>query len=111
MDESDHGFSFAELVVVVAILGALLSVAALALRTVTERGTETACDQERRVVSIAVESYFANHRSDRLPSLPPSDGDEFERGLVSAEVIRGVSTFYDVAADGSLVPASGSPCV
>lgn len=98
------------MLIVIVIVGSLMAVAVLAVRGVADNGTEIACAQDRRVVSTAVESYFANHHVDRLPDQPPSDGDEFERGLVVASVIRDVSTYYDVAADGSLVPEAGSPC-
>ncbi len=106
----DRGFSFVELLVVIAILGALITVTLLAVRGIADRGRETACTQDRRVVTTAIESYFATHRVDHLPGLPPVDGNEFERGLVSAAVIHDVSVYYDVAVDGSLIPESGSPC-
>lgn len=107
---SDAGFSLVELVVVITIIAILTTIVVVGVRGVTDRGTETACAQERRVVAMAIESYFAIHEVDRLPGLPPVDGDQFERGLVSASVIRDVSAFYDVEADGSLLPESGSPC-
>lgn len=107
---SDLGFSLVELVVVITIIAILTTIVVVGVRGVTDRGNETACAQERRVVATAIESYFANHEVDRLPGLPPVDGDQFERGLVSAAVIRDVSAFYDVGADGSMTPESGSPC-
>lgn len=94
----------------IAIIGILATIVIVGVRGVTDRGNESSCAQERRVVATAIESYFASHDVDRLPGLPPVDGDQFERGLVSAAVIRDVSSFYDVAADGSLAPESGSPC-
>lgn len=109
-ERSPEGFSFVELLIVITIIGILTTIVVVGVRGVTDRGTESTCAQERRVVATAVESYFASHEVDRLPGFPPVDGDQFERGLVSASVIRDVSAFYDVSADGSLVPETGSPC-
>jgi len=106
----DRGFSHIELLVLAGIVATLAAIALVAVRGVAVNGLETACAQDRRVVSIAIESYFAEHHVDRLRELRSTDSDEFDRILVSEGVINHVSAFYDLTADGSLVPETGSPC-
>jgi hypothetical protein len=72
-------------------------------------GETSACESEHQIVGRAVESWFASHPGDAVPAtgLGP---DRYEQTLVEANLIRSPSTFLNLADDGSLSPAAGSPC-
>jgi hypothetical protein len=59
-----------------------------------------ACELERDVVESAIEMFAA------LTGAPPVSEDE----LVSEGMLVEPSTRFDLAADGTVVPAPGSPC-
>ena len=106
---TDAGFSLVELLVVLVILGILAAVVVFAVRGIVDNGEATACESEQQAVGRAVESWFAKNQEQTVP--PTGVGpDRYERTLVEAGVIRSTSTFLDVAGDGSLTPAAGSPC-
>lgn len=100
-----------ELLVVIILLGILATVVVFAVRGIRDDGQESACSQHRRVVATAIESYFAENSTSVLPTSGPPDPEQYERGLVAAQFIRDVSVYYDIAADGSMVPETDSPCL
>lgn len=99
----DVGFTLVELLVVVVIMGVLATVSVLGVRGLTDRGQESACESDRRVIEVAVETWFADE------SLATS-GTLTEAGLVSAQLLRDESTLYDVLADGTVVPVENGAC-
>jgi prepilin-type N-terminal cleavage/methylation domain-containing protein len=105
----EAGFSLVELLVVIMILGILATVVVFAVRAIVDDGETSACDSEHQVVGRAVEAWFASHPGDAVPAtgLGP---DRYEQTLVEANLIRSPSTFLNLADDGSLSPAAGSPC-
>lgn len=109
-DSASPGFTLIELLIVIVILGILATVVVFSVRGIKDDGQETACSQHKRAVATAVESYFADHLTSALPTSGPPDAEQYERGLVAAQFIRGVSVYYDIAVDGSLTPETGSPC-
>jgi prepilin-type N-terminal cleavage/methylation domain-containing protein len=108
--DDDRGFSLVELLVVIVVLGIMSTVVVFAVRGTKDDAETSTCRQHRRVVATAIESYFAQHQTSELPALGAVDGEEYERGLVDAELMSNVSVYYEIHADGSLVPEAGSPC-
>jgi prepilin-type N-terminal cleavage/methylation domain-containing protein len=105
----DAGFSLVELLVVLVVLGILATVVVFAVRGIVDDTEVTACESEQQVVGRAVESWFAKNQSGTVTATGTGP-DRYERTLVEAGLIRSASTFLDVADDGSLSPAVGSPC-
>lgn len=106
----DRGFSLVELLVVIVVLGTLSTIVVFAVRGVTDDSQAATCAAHRRVVATAIESYFATNETSVLPSSGAADAEQYERGLVDAALMREVSIYYDIAADGGLTPEAGSPC-
>lgn len=102
-DESDGGFTLVELLVVVVIMGVLATVSVLGVRGLTDRGQQSACESDQRVVEVAVETWFADE------SLPTS-GTLTEAALVEAQLLRAESTLFDVQANGTVVPVADGLC-
>ena len=104
------GFSLIELLIVIVVLGLLATVVVFSVRGITDEGQDSTCSQHRRVLSTAIEAYFADSGSAMLPAVGVADGEEYERGLVQAHMMREVSVYFSVDANGDLVPEAGSPC-
>lgn len=60
-----------------------------------------ACDIDRQTVGIAVDAFYATTGAD-----PTSEQD-----LVDAGILQDLLVGWDLAADGSIVPAPGGACV
>jgi hypothetical protein len=67
--------------------------------TAMEQAQPLACDTDRKTLEAAVETFTM------LNGSPPAD----EAALVPS-VLRSEVTTFDVTADGTVVPAPGSPC-
>ncbi len=57
----DHGFTLVELLIVIVILGILATVTVFAVRGITDKGTKSACDADKKTIETAVEAYFAQY--------------------------------------------------
>jgi prepilin-type N-terminal cleavage/methylation domain-containing protein len=101
--KKDHGFTLVELLVVVVIMGVLSTVSVFAVRGISDRGQQSACDSDKRVLEVAVETWFADE------SLATS-GTLSEQGLVDAELLRSLSPLYDVGSDGSVTATVDGAC-
>lgn len=55
----DKGFTLVELLIVIVILGILATVTVFAVRGITQRGEESACDADRSTLESAAEAYYA----------------------------------------------------
>ena len=55
-NKQDKGFTLVELLIVIVILGILATVTVFAVRGITERSQENACDVELRALDTAVEA-------------------------------------------------------
>lgn len=99
----DSGFTLVELLVVVVIMGVLSTVSVFAVRGIADRGQESACSSDKRVLEVAVETWFADE------SLSTS-GTLSEQALVDADLLRSLSTLYDVQADGSVTATQDGVC-
>jgi general secretion pathway protein G len=105
---TDRGFTIVEILVVIVILGILATVVLFTVRGVTERGERSACAGDARTLTTAADAYMAEKRLTEVPALGTSD-DRYELFLVDVGMIRQVSTYFDLHADGT-VTTTGEPC-
>ena len=57
----DKGFTLVELLIVIVILGILAAVTVFAVRGITERGQDNACDVEQRSIATAIEAFYVDN--------------------------------------------------
>ena len=95
---AEHGFTLAELLVVVSILGILSSVVVFAVGGSGDRGQSAACETDQRVVRTAVESYKATK------GVFPTD----QNALVTAGLLQAPSAMYTYALSGSTYTLTAS---
>ena len=62
--KQDKGFTLVELLIVIVILGILATVTVFAVRGITDKGQENACDVEARTLDTAIEAYYAQNQDD-----------------------------------------------
>jgi prepilin-type N-terminal cleavage/methylation domain-containing protein len=110
----DKGFTLVELLIVIVILGILATVTVFAVRGITDKGTKSACDSDRKTLETGVEAYFAqyggtaivvNATSTGTVTLPGSTtlaGTSPEATLKVAGYLRDVSPKFDVTTAGGL---------
>jgi len=84
----DRGFTLAELLIVIVVLGILATVTVFAVRGITAESAETACATELNNLETAQEVHFA---------LEGSYADEAT--LLAGGVIRSASSMYEVTGD------------
>ena len=60
----DKGFTLVELLIVIVILGILATVTVFAVRGITDRGQENACDVDQRTLETAIEAFYAQEQRD-----------------------------------------------
>jgi prepilin-type N-terminal cleavage/methylation domain-containing protein len=60
-NKQDKGFTLVELLIVIVILGILATVTVFAVRGITDRGQENACNVEARTIETAAESFYAEN--------------------------------------------------
>jgi Tfp pilus assembly protein PilE len=97
-----------EILLVIVILGILAVVVTFALRGAATRSQEAGCDGDARTLTIAADAYMAQERLAEVPALGTSP-DRYELFLVDVGMIKQVSTYYDLHADGT-VTTTGKPC-
>ncbi len=93
---------------VIVILGILSALVAFTVRGVNDRGEQSACATDARTLTIAADTYMAQESLDEVPALGVS-ADRYELFLVDAGMIRQVSTYWNLNADGT-VTTTGEPC-
>ncbi|MEM8746810.1 MAG: type II secretion system protein [Actinomycetota bacterium] len=97
MKKQDKGFTLVELLIVIVILGILATVTVFAVRGITDRGQQNACDVEARAIQTAIEAYFVeNDQND-----PGGFGD-----LVPAYITEDPSARWDATAIFARTPVS-----
>lgn len=63
-NNQDKGFTLVELLIVIVILGILATVTVFAVRGITDKGQENACDVEGRTLDTAIEAFYAQEGTD-----------------------------------------------
>lgn len=102
VEQKERGFTLVELLIVIVILGILATVTVFAVRGITDKGQKSACDADKKVLEVAVETFYANGGT----------GIATEDGLVLANLLRAPSDSFDIAADGiAVTPADPGPCL
>ncbi|MBP7891087.1 MAG: prepilin-type N-terminal cleavage/methylation domain-containing protein [Ilumatobacteraceae bacterium] len=110
VEQKERGFTLVELLIVIVILGILATVTVFAVRGIADKGKSAACDSDKKVLEVAVETFYANGGA---------AGTATELLLVEAELIRDVSKTYNIGGDGiavtaetdALVLGDTEPCV
>ena len=103
VEKSERGFTLVELLIVIVILGILATVTVFAVRGIADKGQTSACAADSKTLEVAIETYYANGGA---------PGTATEAALVSAGLLRGESSTYDIAAGGiNVVPTAGGKCV
>ena len=104
----DRGFTLVEILIVIVIIGILGSVVVFTVRGMSDKGESSSCRTDGRTVEQAADYYIVENGGANIP--PTGAGpDRFEQTLVDAGLLRDVSTYHDVAADGSIT-STGAPC-
>lgn len=114
--EKNKGFTLVELLIVIVILGILATVTVFAVRGITDKGTTSACAADKKTMEVAIESYFALAGGATIPvsgsvtvgTTTFTAGPTASDTLVSAGLLRAVSTKYTATAAGATAPVS--PC-
>ena len=104
----DKGFTLVELLIVIAILGILATVTVFSVRGISSRGATAACAADRKVLEVAVETYFANTGNPTIAITAPAT--TAEEALVAANLIRSVSPKYNVDLNGAITVQTGGGC-
>jgi prepilin-type N-terminal cleavage/methylation domain-containing protein len=108
--QSTHhrGFTFIEVIVVVAILGIISLVVVFSVGGTTDRSEAAACTAEARTLIESADAYMTAERVDVLPAMGTS-ANRYELALIDAGHLDQVSTKYDLHEDGT-VTANGRSC-
>ncbi len=85
------GFTLAELLIVISVLGVLSSVVVFSVGGISDRGQGAACAEDARTVRLAVETYKANNGA-----LPTN-----QAALVSGGMLSQASVLNDFAVSGT----------
>ena len=104
----DGGFTLIEILIVIVILGVLATVTVFAVQGISDKGEEASCQSDHSIITKAAEYYMANHNVDEIPASGVDD-DRYERTLVEDSLLRNVSSYHDLAADGAIT-TTGEPC-
>jgi prepilin-type N-terminal cleavage/methylation domain-containing protein len=103
-----RGFTFIEVIVVVAILGLVSLVVVFSVGGTTDRRQAAACSAEARTLVESADAYMTAEQVDVLPAMGVS-ANRYELALIDAGHLDQVSTEYDLHEDGT-VTANGRSC-
>jgi prepilin-type N-terminal cleavage/methylation domain-containing protein len=102
------GFTLIELLIVIVILGVLATVVVFSVRGVRAEAEESACAADEQSLVTAVEGYLALKPAATVgdPSLSSAQREQL---LVGFGLLRDISDYWDINANGGLVVV-GTPC-
>ena len=103
-----HGFTLVEILVVIVILGILATVTVFAVSGIRDKGETASCRSDRATIVKAADYYLGQHNLAEIPA-SGADDDRFERTLIDEQLLRDVSIYHDLQADGTVV-STGQPC-
>jgi prepilin-type N-terminal cleavage/methylation domain-containing protein len=103
------GFTLIELLIVIVVLGILATVVVASVSGIVDRGEEATCEDDRRILATAAESYFAQVGGSVIPATG-ADADRYERTLMNQGLVREPSDLYDLDDGGQLVLPASSRC-
>ena len=103
-NKQDKGFTLVELLIVIVILGILATVTVFAVRGITDRGQENACDVDQRTLDTSIEAFYAQYQRDPATLAELTGGVDGDQPLLKSaptnfEFDETTSTFL-VVADG-----------
>ena len=96
----DRGFTLAELLIVIVLLGIVSTVVIFAVRGVTAAAEENVCRMDERILQTALLAYDAATPGAVVPN---------ERELVRAGYLREASPNFDIDSAGGVFPHVGGP--
>ncbi len=109
-NKKDKGFTLVELLIVIVILGILATVTVFAVRGITERSQENACDVEKRALETAVEAFYVDSPTQTFPATLGALVPTFIKTDPNpAPPAVQVWTYDNV--NGTVTPAAGGKCV
>ena len=93
--KSESGFTFIELVVVVAIIGILAAIAIPQFAGYRQKGFEATLRADLKNAALAQEAYFAQHRDYKSGPLSASSLDGYNKspGIIGITAVKGANTF------------------
>ena len=111
-NKQDKGFTLVELLIVIVILGILATVTVFAVRGITDRGQENACDVDERTLETSIEAFYAQYQRD------PANEGELTGGVGGDEpILKDAPTNFTFVAPDAVAgtPAGytatvGGPC-
>ena len=103
-NKQDKGFTLVELLIVIVILGILATVTVFAVRGITQRSQDNACDVEQRALATAVEAFYVDSGTQTYPA----DLDSLAPTFVKEAPAAGVWTYESV--NGTVVGTAGAKC-
>lgn len=74
VEQKERGFTLVELLIVIVILGILATVTVFAVRGIADKGKSAACDSDKKVLEVAVETFYANGGAAGTATEPPRGG-------------------------------------
>ena len=105
---TDRGFTLAELLIVIVILGILAVVTVFAVRGITERGQQSACATEFRNLQTAQETHWIRFGTYADEATLVANGILTGESSTFAVTAGGGGASYDIAPVGGTCPQTGS---
>lgn len=105
--DRDRGFTLVEILIVIVVVGLLSVVVVFSVRGIVDRGEESSCDTDARVLVGAGEAYLAERIVDEIPPTgDPTDPNSYELTLVGAGLLKDVSTLHELDSDAKTTPSA-----